>query len=60
QSLKSVPYVRPVAHLKHLGGFGQTYHRREAELACRRSGRGHGRHRAQFRTPLYGTNRVRP
>ncbi|MCI3930548.1 aminotransferase class IV [Streptomyces sp. AN091965] len=31
QSLKSVPYVRPAAHLKHLGGFGQTYHRREAE-----------------------------
>ncbi|QDQ11430.1 aminotransferase class IV [Streptomyces spectabilis] len=31
QSLKSVPYVRPAAHLKHLGGFGQAYHRREAE-----------------------------
>jgi branched-subunit amino acid aminotransferase/4-amino-4-deoxychorismate lyase len=23
--LKSVPYQRPAAHLKHVGGFGQTY-----------------------------------
>ncbi|MEI5100480.1 aminotransferase class IV [Streptomyces sp. PmtG] len=33
QALMSVPYVRPVAHLKHLGGFGQSYHRREAQRA---------------------------
>ncbi|GAA0360574.1 aminotransferase class IV family protein [Microbispora corallina] len=26
QSLKSVPYQRPAAHIKHLGGFGQTYY----------------------------------
>jgi branched-subunit amino acid aminotransferase/4-amino-4-deoxychorismate lyase len=31
QSLRTVPYQRPVAHVKHLGGFGQTYHRRLAE-----------------------------
>ncbi|EPH43462.1 aminotransferase class IV [Streptomyces aurantiacus] len=33
QALKSVPYVRPVAHIKHLGGFGQAYHAREARRA---------------------------
>ncbi|GHC41702.1 aminotransferase class IV [Streptomyces flavofungini] len=33
QALKSVPYVRPVAHIKHLGGFGQAYHGREARRA---------------------------
>lgn len=33
QALKSVPYVRPAAHLKHLGGFGQAYHRRAARRA---------------------------
>ncbi|SEN96300.1 aminotransferase class IV [Actinacidiphila rubida] len=26
--VKSVPYQRPAAHLKHLGGFGQGYHLR--------------------------------
>ncbi|MEV4948518.1 aminotransferase class IV [Streptomyces sp. NPDC053755] len=26
QSLKSVDYWRPAAHIKHLGGFGQRYH----------------------------------
>ncbi|MFD9792153.1 aminotransferase class IV [Streptomyces sp. NPDC059070] len=31
QSLLSVPYERPAAHLKHLGGFGQAYFRRIAE-----------------------------
>jgi branched-subunit amino acid aminotransferase/4-amino-4-deoxychorismate lyase len=31
QSLRSVPYVRPVAHLKHLGGFGQAYYGRFAQ-----------------------------
>ena len=31
QSLRSVDYQRPVAHIKHLGGFGQTYFRRLAE-----------------------------
>lgn len=31
QSLKSVPYQRPLAHIKHVGGFGQTYHRRSAQ-----------------------------
>ncbi|MFE9553082.1 aminotransferase class IV [Streptomyces sp. NPDC006692] len=31
QSLLSVPYERPVAHLKHLGGFAQAYYRRLAE-----------------------------
>ncbi|WP_405589551.1 aminotransferase class IV [Streptomyces sp. NBC_01190] len=29
--LKSVPYQRPVAHLKHLGGFAQRYHVRQVE-----------------------------
>ncbi|MVO84310.1 class IV aminotransferase [Streptomyces sp. p1417] len=33
RSLKSVPYVRPVAHVKHLGGFAQAYHGREARRA---------------------------
>lgn len=31
QALKSVPYQRPVPHLKHIGGFGQTYYRRQAD-----------------------------
>lgn len=33
QRVKSVPYQRPVAHIKHVGGFGQAYwrHRVEAE-----------------------------
>ncbi|KAA9377009.1 class IV aminotransferase [Microbispora cellulosiformans] len=31
QSLKPVPYERPVAHVKHVGGFGQLYHRKVAE-----------------------------
>ena len=31
QRLRSVPYERPVAHIKHLGGFGQTYYRRQVE-----------------------------
>jgi branched-subunit amino acid aminotransferase/4-amino-4-deoxychorismate lyase len=31
QRLRSVPYQRPVAHIKHLGGFGQTYYRRRVE-----------------------------
>ncbi|MGW4161681.1 aminotransferase class IV [Streptomyces sp. NPDC004788] len=26
KALKSVPYWRPAAHIKHLGGFGQRYH----------------------------------
>ncbi|MET9434305.1 aminotransferase class IV [Streptomyces sp. NPDC006551] len=26
QSLKSVEYWRPAAHIKHVGGFGQSYH----------------------------------
>jgi branched-subunit amino acid aminotransferase/4-amino-4-deoxychorismate lyase len=30
-SLRTVPYQRPVPHVKHLGGFGQTYYRRLAE-----------------------------
>ncbi len=30
QSLKSVEYQRPVAHIKHVGGFGQTHYRRVA------------------------------
>jgi len=30
QALQSVPYQRPVPHLKHIGGFGQTYFRRLA------------------------------
>ncbi|MFE0100053.1 aminotransferase class IV family protein [Streptomyces sp. NPDC059009] len=33
QALKSVPYQRPVAHIKHLGGFGQTHHGRLARRA---------------------------
>lgn len=33
QRLMSVPYLRPAAHLKHLGGFGQRYH---GDLARRR------------------------
>jgi branched-subunit amino acid aminotransferase/4-amino-4-deoxychorismate lyase len=28
QRLRSVRYQRPVAHIKHLGGFAQTYYRR--------------------------------
>lgn len=28
-SLKSVPYQRSLAHLKHLGDFGQSYYRRQ-------------------------------
>ncbi|MET9556710.1 aminotransferase class IV [Streptomyces sp. NPDC006645] len=31
--LMSVPYVRPVPHIKHLGGFGQTHFLRAAERA---------------------------
>ncbi|HEY9369998.1 aminotransferase class IV [Streptomyces sp.] len=31
--LMSVPYLRPAAHLKHLGGFGQSYHRQAAARA---------------------------
>jgi branched-subunit amino acid aminotransferase/4-amino-4-deoxychorismate lyase len=30
QRLKSVPYQRPVAHLKHLGSFAQSYFGRQA------------------------------
>lgn len=30
QRVKSVPYQRPVAHLKHVGGFGQGYYVRQA------------------------------
>jgi branched-subunit amino acid aminotransferase/4-amino-4-deoxychorismate lyase len=30
QRLRSVPYLRPVAHIKHLGDFGQTYYGRLA------------------------------
>jgi len=33
QRLMSVPYQRPVAHLKHVGGFGQAYYGRLAEKA---------------------------
>jgi branched-subunit amino acid aminotransferase/4-amino-4-deoxychorismate lyase len=33
QSLMSVPYQRPAAHLKHLGGFGQGYYGRLARAA---------------------------
>lgn len=29
-SLKSVPYQRPVPHIKHIGGFAQIYYRRFA------------------------------
>jgi branched-subunit amino acid aminotransferase/4-amino-4-deoxychorismate lyase len=32
-SLRSVRYLRPVPHVKHLGAFGQIYHARQAELA---------------------------
>ncbi|MFC4585835.1 aminotransferase class IV family protein [Sphaerisporangium corydalis] len=32
-SLWPAPYQRPAAHLKHLGGFGQSYFLREAERA---------------------------
>ena len=31
QSLQSAPYQRPLAHIKHIGGFGQTYYRRLAQ-----------------------------
>lgn len=31
--LMSVPYARPVPHIKHLGGFGQSYHLLAAERA---------------------------
>ncbi|MFC8828773.1 aminotransferase class IV family protein [Streptomyces sp. NPDC057137] len=31
--LLSVPYARPVPHIKHLGGFGQTHYLRAAERA---------------------------
>jgi branched-subunit amino acid aminotransferase/4-amino-4-deoxychorismate lyase len=30
QSLRTAPYQRPVAHVKHLGGFGQSYYGRVA------------------------------
>jgi branched-subunit amino acid aminotransferase/4-amino-4-deoxychorismate lyase len=30
QGLRTVPYLRPVAHVKHLGGFGQAYYRQVA------------------------------
>src|ERR1044072_2752365 len=33
QSLMSVPYLRPVPHIKHLGGFGQSYYGRLAVAA---------------------------
>ncbi|MFE7565988.1 aminotransferase class IV [Streptomyces sp. NPDC057539] len=33
QSLMSVPYLRPVAHVKHLGGFAQTHYGRVARTA---------------------------
>jgi branched-subunit amino acid aminotransferase/4-amino-4-deoxychorismate lyase len=33
QRLKAVPYLRPFAHLKHLGGFAQAHHARLAERA---------------------------
>ncbi|MFI5914838.1 aminotransferase class IV [Dactylosporangium sp. NPDC051541] len=29
--LRSVPYERPAAHLKHVGGFGQVYYGHQAE-----------------------------
>ena len=32
QRLESVPYQRAVAHVKHLGDFGQAHHRRLAHL----------------------------
>lgn len=31
QSLQIVPYQRSLAHIKHVGGFGQAYYRRLAE-----------------------------
>ncbi len=31
QALQSVRYLRPLAHIKHIGGFGQTYYRRLAQ-----------------------------
>jgi branched-subunit amino acid aminotransferase/4-amino-4-deoxychorismate lyase len=33
QSLQTAIYQRPVPHVKHLGGFGQVYHRRRAARA---------------------------
>lgn len=33
QSLMSVPYERPVPHIKHLGSFGQIYHGKAAVRA---------------------------
>ncbi|MER5182195.1 aminotransferase class IV family protein [Streptomyces sp. NPDC002896] len=33
QSLMSVPYLRPVPHIKHLGGFGQIHYGRLARRA---------------------------
>lgn len=33
RSLKSVSFQRPLAHIKHLGGFGQAYHGRLAAQA---------------------------
>ncbi len=33
QRLRSEQYLRPAAHLKHVGGFGQTYYARRAERA---------------------------
>lgn len=33
ESLMSVPYLRPAAHIKHLGGFGQAYFGRLAKAA---------------------------
>jgi branched-subunit amino acid aminotransferase/4-amino-4-deoxychorismate lyase len=31
QGLHAVPYLRPVAHLKHASGFAQEYYRRQAQ-----------------------------
>jgi branched-subunit amino acid aminotransferase/4-amino-4-deoxychorismate lyase len=31
QRLRAVRYLRPVAHIKHLGGFGQQHHERQAQ-----------------------------
>jgi branched-subunit amino acid aminotransferase/4-amino-4-deoxychorismate lyase len=33
RSLQSVPYQRPLAHIKHIGGFGQAYYARLAAQA---------------------------
>lgn len=33
QALRSVTYWRPAAHIKHLGGFGQTFHGEAARRA---------------------------